>query len=115
MNPALALLDRAGELLEQEAAAVQTDDAENVEQLVAEREALLEKAWEARHSCDPEAFLAKLSALKEQQERQLSLCVAERDRLRGSIGGAKQVAQYMEAPKARLQSFHRSLLFSKTS
>ena len=115
MNEALALLDRALALARQEEEAVRSDDAEAIEQLVAERETLLEQVWEARHACDPDLFLARFTELKTRHEALMGRCMDEIARLRESIGGARRVARYMDAPKARLQDFNRSLLFNKTS
>jgi len=65
MHASLLLLDAALELATLEVAALANEDDELLEQLIHDREALMNEAWEKRQGCSEELMLERIVSLQQ--------------------------------------------------
>ena len=109
----LALLAEAASVALQEKDALMDEDLTRLELLIKKREKLMDAAWEQREGCDTDLLMRQMIDLASIMEQLTLLCQSEQESARSKLTARKQHRHYTSAPRARMVSDNKRLLFDK--
>ena len=112
-HPSIALFAEATQIARQEKEALLEEDSTRLESLIRQRESLMDAAWEQREGCDTGLLMRSMTELAALMEKLLVECQNEQEAIRSKLMARKQHRHYTSAPRSRMITSNKRLLFDK--
>ena len=112
-HPSITLLAKATLIALQEKEALLEEDTARLEALIKTRESLMDASWEQREGCDTGLLMRSMTELATLMETLLVECQNEQNAIRSKLLASKQHRHYTSAPRSRMITSNKRLLFDK--